>query len=241
MVGAINNFGWKYFKRLNLSENIFYSPYSIVAALSIAANGAIKATRAEILSALGAANVEFLNSGFKTFRDTFAKNYSGKNILRDTNLMLVNQRYIGNGINPTFENVITNIYDSEIRAADFEGNLSSEKAEITEWIDRKTSHFLPNCQVSPTAKTIIALLNVIYFKGAWHLTFDEENTRRENFTNHDGSKSSVKMMNKSFSYDVYFHSDENFKGIRLPYKDLTATMYLILPRSLTLKIISSKI
>ena len=109
MVGAINNFGWKYFKRLNRSENIFYSPYSIVAALSIAANGAIKATR------------------------------------------------------------------------------------------------------------------------------------RENFTNHDGSKSSVKMMNESFSYDVYFHSDENFKGIRLPYKDLTATMYLILPRSLTLKIISSKI
>lgn len=231
MAAAVNNFGWRYFRTLNRAENIFYSPYSLAAALSLVANGATRATRAEILAALGAANVGVLNSGFKSFRAVEGEIYSDANILRDASLILVNKKYAVGGLNPTFENITADTYGSEVRTADFEGDLSGERAKITAWVDEKTAHFIPDFKAAPTADTIIALLNTIYFKSDWDEPFSDERTDGKFFTNRDGSKSFVQMMRRTFEFYTCYHSDENFRGIRLPYKNRNAAMYLIMARN----------
>ena len=228
---SVNGFSRAYFATLNHDENIFYSPYSIAAALSLVANGATGDTQREILSALHADSLENLNAEFKNFRSTIAENYSGTNILRDANLILVNKNFIGNGVNPSFKNSARNIYGAEIRAADFAGNLNGEKKKIAVWIDKKTNHFLPNYQSSANSATVVDLLNVVYFKGTWNFPFDAESTADKNFTNRDGSTASVKMMRKTFDHEISYAENDSFKGIEIPYKNSAAAMYVILPKS----------
>ena len=73
---TVNNFNWYYYKTLDKDANIFYSPYSIAAALSMLANGAIGKTKQEILAALSANSMKELNDGFAKFHGAMAENYS---------------------------------------------------------------------------------------------------------------------------------------------------------------------
>ncbi len=230
LADSVNNFSWKYFKTLNRAENIFYSPYSIAAALSVVANGATGETQREILAALNFDSLENLNDAFKNFRANLDKNYSGENILRDANLMLVNKNFIGNGINPSFKKTAENVYGAEIRAADFTGNLNGEKKKIAAWIDKKTNHFLPNYQSSASAATIVDLLNVIYFKGNWNFPFEKYATAEKIFTSINGETSSVPMMRQIFTRKIAYAENASCKGIALPYKNFGAEMILILPK-----------
>ena len=213
---AADNFCWKYFTTLNKNENIFYSPYGIETALGILANGASGDTQKEILNALNAVNVETLN-----------KNFSA-NII-SANLLLIDKKVIGNGINKNFKRVVNDIYNSDVREADFENNLDGEKLKITRWVSDKTKNFIPNYQSIATKSTLTDLLNVVYFKEDWLFPFKAEGTAKNIFKNRDGSISEVDMMNKTFKRKISYREDENFKGIVLPYTS-GAKMCLIMPK-----------
>lgn len=231
---SVNNFGWKYFQTLGKDKNIFYSPYSLCAALSIVANGASDSTQKEILSALGAESVEGLNDGFKNFSEVMEKNYTGDRLLKESNLMLVNKKFSGRGIDADFKNVLKKIYRSEVRTADFENNLDGEKKKISAWVAKSTDNFIPNYAASPTAETVVDLLNVIYFKGGWEIPFDKHDTRDRTFTNKNGTKSQVPMMFQTFDSNIAYCEDDKYKAIALPYKKVdyknVAEMILILPK-----------
>ena len=224
---SVNEFCWKYFGTLNRNENIFYSPYGINAALSILANGATGDTQAEILHALSVDNVEILNDGHKNFSDFTATNYG--ETFAEANLLLVDKKVIGRGIDKNFRRTVTDVYKSEVREADFSGNLDGERKKITNFVKDKTRGFIPDYKSIVTADTLTDLLNVVYFKGDWALQFDARHTGDADFTNRDGSKSPVKMMNKTFDEEIAYCADENFCGIKLPYS-ANAAMLLILPR-----------
>ncbi len=223
-----DDFCWKYFATLNRNENIFYSPYGINAALSILANGASGDTRQEILNALAANNVEALNDAHKNFSALVEKNYDDKNIFMESNLLLVDKKIIGQGLNQNFQSVVTNIYNSEVRAADFAGNLAGEKEKISRFVNDKTNGFITNYKSIATAATLTDLLNVVYFKGDWAMPFDALKSAKHTFKNRDGSKVKVDMMNQSFKERIAYRADETFKAIALPYKR-GSVMYLILP------------
>ena len=230
---SVNSFSWKYFGTLRHDENIFYSPYSIAAALSLVANGATGETQREILTALDAENLETLNDGFKNFRAAAAENYSGENILRDASLILVSKNFLGNGVNPAFRNTADKVYGSEIRAADFRNNLAGEKKKITAWVDKITNHFLPNYQSLVNDATVVDLLNVVYFKGGWDSPFEKHATRDRIFTSKSGETASVPMMRQIFTEEIPYAENDKFKGIALPYKNSSAVMYVILPKDET--------
>lgn len=232
---SVNNFSWKYFNTLDRQENIFYSPYSLTAALSIVANGATEKTQAEILTALNADSVESLNADFKNFHDLATKNYTGDRILKDSNLILINKNFIGNGINKNFQSVAKNFYQSEIDSADFENNLNGEKKKISAWVAKSTDNFISNYQAIPTALTVVDLLNVVYFKGKWQIPFQPNKTRELFFTNLDGSKVKTEMMTETFKDSIIYFEDEKYKAVELRYKALenkkVVSMYLILPKN----------
>ena len=231
---SVNAFGWNYYKTLDKDKNIFYSPYSICAALSIVANGANNDTQKEILSALNTTSVDNLNNDFKNFRAVMKVNYTGDRILKESNLMLVNKKFASRGIDSDFKNVLKNIYHSEVRTADFENNLNGEKKKITAWVAKSTDNFIPNYSASPTADTVVDLLNVIYFKGGWDIPFDKHDTRDRIFTNKNGTKIEIPMMFQTFDNNIAYCEDDKYKAISLPYKKLdyknVAEMILILPK-----------
>lgn len=223
---SVNEFCWKYFGTLNRNENIFYSPYGINAALSILANGATGDTQTEILHALEADNVEALNDGHKNFSDFAATNYG--ETFAEANLLLIDKKVIGRGIDKNFRQTVTDVYKSEVREADFSGDLDGERKKITSFVNEKTRGFIPDYKSIATADTLTDLLNVVYFKGDWAIPFNARATERADFTNRDGSKSTVDMMGRTFDEEIAYRADENFCGIKLPYSE-NAVMLLILP------------
>ena len=230
---SVNNFGWKYFQTQGKEENIFYSPYSLCAALSIVANGATGDTRKEILSALDAESIDDLNGNFKNFRAVM-KNYTGDRLLKESNLMLVNKKFSDQGIDADFKNVLEKIYRSEIRTADFANDLVGEKKKISAWVAQSTDNFIANYSAAPTANTVVDLLNVIYFKGGWEYPFDKSDTHDRIFTNRNGSTLQVPMMFQIFENSIAYCEDDKYKAISLPYKKIddkvVAEMCLILPK-----------
>ena len=232
---SVNNFSWKYFQTLDRQENIFYSPYSLTAALAVVANGATEKTQQEILTALSADSVEILNTDFKNFHDLMTEKYFGDRVLKDSNLILINKDFIGNGINKNFQSVAKNFYQSEIDSADFKNNLNGEKKKISAWVAKSTDNFISNYESLPTAETVVDLLNVIYFKGKWQIPFQPDKTREKNFTNLDGTKSKVEMMTETFDENIIYVEDEKYKAVELRYKALenkkVVSMYLILPKN----------
>ncbi len=233
---SVNIFNWNYFKNLDKNKNIFYSPYSIAAAFSIVANGAKGTTQKEILAALDAKNIQMLNDGFKNFREVMENEYTGGRILNESNLILIDKKFIGKGINPKFKDVVENIYGSEVDTANFEGNLGGEKRRIKNFVAEKTNNFISNYKSLVTESTVLDLLNVIYFKGDWENPFKATDTWKSDFFNRDGSKSKVQMMSQSFQNEIRYYADEKYMGIEMPYKKLedggeVVAMYVILPRT----------
>lgn len=225
---SVEEFCWKYFATLNRDENIFYSPYGINAALSILVNGASGDTRTEILHALEADNVENLNDGHKRFTTAAEKIYDDDNIFMESNLLLIDKSISGRGFDSNFKCVVSDVYKSDVREADFSRNLDSEKKKISRWVSDKTNSFIPDYKSIVTAGTVTDLLNVVYFKGKWAMPFEAVNTHREAFTNRDGSTATVDMMNKVFEDCIAYRADDKFKAIALPYS-AGAVMYLIMP------------
>ena len=109
-----------------------------------------------------------------------------------------------------------------------EANLLLIDKKITRFVNEKTHGFIPDYKSIATADTLTDLLNVVYFKGDWAIPFNARYTEKADFTNRDGSKSTVDMMGKTFDEEIAYRADENFCGIKLPYS-ANAAMLLILP------------
>ena len=225
---SVDEFCWKYFATLNRKENIFYSPYGINSALSILTNGASGDTLKEILNALSADNIENLNDEHKRFSALVAEKYRGDNIFMESNLLLIDKSVIGRGIDKNFKRVVSDVYNSDVREANFSGNVEGEKQKISRWVSYKTSGFITDYNSIVTDTTLTDLLNVVYFKGKWDMPFEAISTKTATFMNCDGSNSSVKMMNEVFEDAIKYHEDDKFKAIALPYSE-NAAMYLIMP------------
>lgn len=225
---SVDEFCWKYFGTLNRNENIFYSPYGINSALSILTNGASGDTRKEILNALSADNVENLNDEHKKFSALITEKYRGDNLFMESNLLLIDKSVIGHGIDKNFKRVVSDVYKSDVREANFSGNVEGEKKKISRWVSDKTNGFIPDYNSIVTDTTLTDLLNVVYFKGKWAIPFKAENTLQHEFKNLDGSNSKIEMMNEDFEDAIKYHEDDKFKAIALPYSE-NAAMYLIMP------------
>lgn len=225
---SVNAFCWKYFATLDRKDNIVYSPYGIHTALSILANGASGDTRKEILAVLGTDDLEGLNDARKQFSAAVKKNYRGEKNLGEFNLMLINDKIFNRGLDENFKRVATDVYNSDVRKADFAGNFNAESQKISRWVADKTKGFVTNFHPTSSPNAQVDIFNLVYFNGKWAVPFKAENTREGNFTNLDGSRGQVAMMNNIFKDAIAYRADDKFKGIALPYS-AGAAMYLILP------------
>ena len=194
--------------------------------MSILANGATGDTLKELLNALEADNLENLNDGHKNFSAFVVKNYDD---FAEANLLLIDKKIIGRGLDKNFKRVVNDIYKSDVREANFSNDVDGEKQKISRWVSEKTKNFIPNYKSIATADTVTDLLNVVYFKGTWAIPFKTRNTAPQNFKNLDSSIKEVDMMSEVFDDKIAYLENEDFKAIKLPY-NTNAAMYLIMPR-----------
>ena len=226
VASANTEFGFNLLTALRVEspiENIFISPLSISMALTMTYNGAVAETEramAEVLE-IEELDRDAVNRSNRTLRESL-RNRGEKVEITIANSIWGRQ---GVAFNTDFLNRNQEFFGAEIASLDFSSPQALER--INGWVDTNTNGKIKKILQRIDPRTLIILINAIYFKGSWQEEFDKSKTREGVFHLSDGSEKQVPMMRREGAYP-YFRG-EDFEAASLPYGDGEVSMYIFLP------------
>ena len=204
-VQSVNNFSWKLYDELdNESDNIFYSPYSLVVALGMLDLMADGNTKTELESVLGTSDID----GFVENMQEVASKYDEK-IFSSANALCMREGF--DFAEDSDESVIKPLKDyfgAEIFEIDF-NKVDEAKEQIREWVAKYTKDMIPDYESSVSDETICDLLNAVAFQDDWEEPFEEINTYEEPFYGLS-FQDDVDMMH---AYEMHCRYLDDFVGV----------------------------
>ena len=226
VTSANTRLGFKLLKDVQAREpatNIFISPLSISIALTMTYNGAVGDTQQAMAQVLEIEGLELdaVNRSNASLRESL------ENRGTKVQLSIANSIWSRQGVefNPDFLNRNEKFFEAEIASLNFN---SPEAPEIINgWVETNTNGKIEKIVQQIDPRTLIMLINAIYFKGSWQEEFDKSKTRDGIFRQSDGSDKEVPMMRREGAYPYY--RGEKFEAASLPYGDGTVSMYIFLP------------
>ena len=203
--------------------NYMVSPFSIKMALAMAANGASGQTKEEMLNVLGIDDLNAYNVFAKEILQRLNENDKVDYIA--ANSIWFNTDYYPNqdvAFQDSFRSLIVDFYEGICENVTNENAVSS----INNWISEQTNGLIENVISDPDF--LAALVNTIYFKGAWAVPFSESLTAPGTFTDRSGKQSEVDFMHDVDYYQYYENDDMQLLAI--PYEDRNFEMMIALPK-----------
>ena len=223
-----NHFGFSLYEKLKEKDgNHFFSPFSVFAALSMAAEGASGNTSREMRGTLSL--IEDDGQRLSAFSDLI-KSFNRAD--RAFKLKTVNDLWIEETMKPSnsYSDVVKKYYHSGMNARDFRGRPEEARVEINSDIERRTEkrikNILPAGSVDSDTRLIIT--NAIYFKADWLRGFEAADTRKRDFYVSPGSPVKVDMMNRKIMGVIEDYYGKA-KVLELPYAGKEASMLIFLP------------
>lgn len=202
-------------------ENTVCSPLNIYIALSMLSEITDGNTRAQILAALKANDIESLR---KNVSALWQSNYAND---PSFTCLLANSLWLNNDVKYKEETLKRLAGDYFISS--FAGTPGSEDFDkaLREWTDENTggllSEYTKNMSIKPG--TVLELLSTIYYKAQWVHDFSPDLTKKESFHGVSGD-SSVEMMHKTEVTNIY--KAKNFSSVGLSLYE-SGSMYFFLP------------
>lgn len=216
-----NTFAVRLYRKLATSTgNVFFSPFSVSAALGMAFTGARNDTARQIKKALDFQLASpGLNRAFKSASDemtAMARKEGAK--LNIANGLSLRQ----GGIDKQFTATLKNFYGAEL----FSGGLE----QINAWVRQKTRGRIDRIidRLGPSSACVI--LDAIYFKGLWEKPFSKESTRQAPF-----HLSSTKQVRVPFMYrraGFQMLNGKDFQALSIPYAGGGFSMIVFLPKTI---------
>ncbi|VTS05455.1 serpin family protein [Tuwongella immobilis] len=231
IVEANNRFALAMYQQLAKStaatENIWFSPLSIEAALAMPYVGARGKTAQEMAKVLGftdngeqtAGLVAELSKQLRTVSPKFVGEFRLANaIWHQQNRMVV----------PAFAQVMNRHFEAGLRGIDFTASEAARK-QINDWVSEQTKKQIPDLmpEGSITQDTTMVLANALYFKGNWKTPFDPKQTQNAEFRRGADLVKSVPMMSQSGRFPFAWMADCAIA--ELPYDHSEFRMRIILP------------
>lgn len=221
-------FGLGLFRRLleeDPGENLFISPASVSLALAMTLNGADGETFAAMADTLGLEGMSLaeINDAFADLK-TILQNPDPK-----VTLTVANSLWARAGI--TFDEDFLKrnrrYYGAAVTELDFD--LPGAAGEINGWVKENTGGKIEEIVESPIdPRTVLFLINAIYFKGEWTEQFDPEKTEAISFALADGTQKQHPVMFRDGEFR--YLAREGFQAVWLPYgKNERVGMYVFLP------------
>ncbi|XP_014727923.1 PREDICTED: heterochromatin-associated protein MENT-like isoform X4 [Sturnus vulgaris] len=203
---STNSFTLDLYKKLNETskgQNIFFSPWSIATALAmvhLGAKGDTATQMAEVLHFNRTAREEGPsettrpspgrpkkrkmdpeNEGAENIHSAFKKLLSDINKRRSTYLLKSANRLYEEKtypLLPEFLQLITSYYNAKPQAVNFKRAAEQVRAQINSWVENKTERKIQSLLPAGSlhSRTVLVLVNAIYFKGKWEKKFLEKNT-----------------------------------------------------------------
>jgi len=230
VVDANNKFALELYSELDKSKdgNIFYSPYSISAALAMTYEGAREQTADEIKSVFHFPDDSVLRPNFAAiYNDINEKNEAQE--LRTGNALWIQQDY---PLLEEYTNRVEKYYGGKATNLDFIRETEKSRQTINSFIEEQTNgkikDLIPPGFLDPMTRLV--LTNAIYFKGMWKWEFDESNTRKEDFKINSTDVVKVPMMYMKPEKAKFNYADlGDLQILELPYKGEDVSMLVLLP------------
>jgi serpin B len=213
--------------------NLFYSPYSISAALAMTYAGARNATEREMAEVLHFTIPQArLHPAFNQLDLSLTSR--GDELEGDEpgfQLNIANSLWGQKDYDflPDFLDLLAENYGAGLRVLDFEADAEKARQVINDWVldqtEEKIKDLLP--QGILNGATRLVLTNAIYFNAKWRLPFSESATQDGAFHLLDGSKVTVPLMNRTESFR--YAEGEDYQAVELPYVGGEMAMIVILP------------
>ncbi|NWH60251.1 A1AT2 antiproteinase, partial [Geococcyx californianus] len=225
------DFVFRFYKQATSKEadqNVFFSPVSISTAFAVLAVGAKTTTLSQIFEGLGFNGLA--ETRIHDIHESFHKVLAVLNC-NDVNITLNigNALFtaIGYELQETFLQNTKQFYDAEFKSSNFH-NPEEAKNQINEYVKEKTMGKIPELIGHLDPRSVLVLVNYIYFKAAWEKSFDPFRTYEDDFFVNTNASVRVNMMQSDSSYHSYYDHDLSCKVVELPYQG-TARALLILP------------
>nr|ABS87359.1 lospin 7 [Amblyomma americanum] len=227
---SLLNFSIDLYKQLvsesGRSGNVFYSPFSISAALSMALAGARNTTATQLTEVLHVKSNDIHKhfSGFLSKLSGFAP---------DVKLHVANRMYSEQTF-PVLESYLSLLRDSygaTIESVDFKAQYEKVRQQVNAWVEEATESkikdLLPPGSVD--SLTSLILVNAIYFKGLWSSQFDPKSTHRSDFHLDSKNKKVVDMMYQKNDYKMSRSEELAVTALEIPYRGGKTSMVILLP------------
>ncbi|XP_007524210.1 serpin B3-like [Erinaceus europaeus] len=238
------HFAVKLFQQIRLSnkENIFFSPFSILSALSLVYLGAKKNTAVELQkvlfsdessettnegnTAITAGKLDKVHHHFQKLQTELNKPSD------DYELSTVNRLYGEKTFRflQEYTDNIKKFYLADVESVDFANAAEECRKMINSWVERQTHDKIKDLiPKGDLTGAILLLVNAVYFKGQWENIFDEKITEQAQFWLNKDTSKSVEMMRQISFYNFSSLEDVQAKILEIPYKGKDLSMVVLLP------------
>jgi len=247
VVNANNQFAFDLYSELDKSEqgNIFYSPYSISAALAMTYEGAKGQTADEMKSVFHFPEKNILRPNFaKIYSDINKENKNYE--LKTSNALWVQKNH---PLLKDYTNRVEKYYGGKATNLDFERETEKSRQTINSFVEKQTNNKIKNLipQGVINLYTRLVLTDAIYFKGIWKWEFNKSDTNNEQpfmITPSNIVETPMMYMYPDTANFNYADTD-GLQILELPYKGGKISMLILLPTknlstlesSLTLKML----
>jgi serpin B len=228
MIARNNQFAFDLYKNISQKpENLFYSPFSISAALGMTYTGSKGNTEKQIADVMNfAANDAAFYNNYQAYLHSINKLNNDTVSIYTANSFWAQVDF---KFKKEFVEIIRNHFSGEIKNVDFIKEAEKCRLEINKWVEVKTNNKIENL-IKPGLiddLTRLVLVNAIYFKAPWEMPFNEKATKKMDFKTDETSVVSTDFMTAENNYKYY--TEEDFSAIEIPYKKGSLSMLIILP------------
>ncbi len=207
---------------LSGKENAVCSPVNIYMALAMLAETTQGTSREQILTLLGADDIESLR---EQAGQVWNAHYNDDGV---STLLLANSLWLS--AQETYDmNTVRTLADSYY-ADVFQGTFGSSEYDtrLQTWLDEHTKGLLSDSAKNEKfdSDMVLALASTIYYRANWSDEFSKSNNIEDDFTAEDGTTRTVTYMCQTDTNSYY--RGENFGAIKLSLMD-GSKMWLVLP------------
>lgn len=210
--------------------NMFFSPYSISSCLGMAYDGAAGDTAQQMAQALCfSTNQAEVGDEFGSLLAALsAQQGQGGISLNIANGLWAQTNY---PFLPAFLNNATTNFDAKVQEVDFVHQAPAVTDQINQWVSDQTQGLITNLFAPGklNSGTVMALVNAIYFKGAWQQLFDTNLTSLQPFYA-PGQTVSARLMSQ-LNNSATWYGDSILQAVELPYGNSNLVMLVLLPNS----------
>jgi serine protease inhibitor len=207
-------------------ENLCFSPLSLALALSMTLNGAEGETYDAIAKTLGYTEQKL--DAINTQSRALARLLKPDD--KSITVHMANGLWVQQGfpLKPDFLRALLTHYETRTETVDFR-NAEAATNAINTWVKEQTQGLIEKLFQAGDfdAQTRLALVNTLYFEGAWQYPFPKDATQDAPFYLESGATKQVPMMR--LSERLPYLRGEGFEVVALPYGEGDYRFYLFLP------------